>query len=159
MTPCRCPFCVLLTKLAIAVPFPTWPQANRLASEPWMMEYEGEWVQGIREGHGVRSYPNGEAYEGDFTAGVRHGHGRYSFTNKDVYAGEWVDDRRTGHGTYFYANGDVFVGEHHSVIDGPCRGKPLHKPRCIAFHSCSAGAVCQRVPPSGCKLADDCPCM
>lgn len=120
-----------------------------------MMEYEGEWVQGIREGHGVRSYPNGEAYEGDFTAGVRHGHGRYSFTNKDVYAGEWVDDRRTGHGTYFYANGDVFVGERHSVINGPCRGKPSRKPRCAASRICSAGPV-QPVPPSGYKPADDC---
>jgi hypothetical protein len=77
-----------------------------------MLEYEGSWIQGVRQGHGIREYLNGERYEGDFVAGARHGHGRYSFTNGDVYAGEWVDDRRTGHGTYFYSNGDIFVGEH-----------------------------------------------
>ncbi|GAX83590.1 hypothetical protein CEUSTIGMA_g11015.t1 [Chlamydomonas eustigma] len=76
----------------------------------WLLEYEGDWIQGIRQGHGIREYVNGEQYDGDFVAGARHGHGRYSFTNGDVYAGEWVDDRRTGHGTYLYSNGDIFVG-------------------------------------------------
>ena len=76
-----------------------------------MLEYEGEWVQGVRQGHGTREYASGESYEGDFSAGMRHGHGRYAFANTDIYAGEWVDDRRSGHGTYFYANGDVFIGK------------------------------------------------
>ncbi len=76
----------------------------------WAVEYEGDWVQGARQGRGVRDYTSGERYDGDFAGGARHGHGRYSFANGDVYSGEWVDDRRTGHGTYIYANGDVFVG-------------------------------------------------
>eukprot|EP00195_Chlamydomonas_chlamydogama_P011884 CAMPEP_0202890548 /NCGR_PEP_ID=MMETSP1392-20130828/910_1 /ASSEMBLY_ACC=CAM_ASM_000868 /TAXON_ID=225041 /ORGANISM="Chlamydomonas chlamydogama, Strain SAG 11-48b" /LENGTH=466 /DNA_ID=CAMNT_0049574137 /DNA_START=156 /DNA_END=1559 /DNA_ORIENTATION=+ len=74
------------------------------------LQYEGDWVQGIREGKGVRYYPNGETYTGDFVANVRHGYGRYVFENGDVYAGEWTDDRRTGQGTFYYTNGDVFIG-------------------------------------------------
>lgn len=75
------------------------------------LQYEGEWVQGRREGLGTRYYHNNESYSGQFVANIRHGFGRYFFNNGDVYAGEWVDDRRTGRGTYYHANGDIFVGE------------------------------------------------
>ena len=64
------------------------------SNKQWELEYEGEWVQGMRQGRGLRQYSNGEQYEGDFSAGQRHGYGRYTFANGDVYAGEWVDDRR-----------------------------------------------------------------
>lgn len=83
---------------------------NGKANGDWVLEYEGSWIQGIREGEGTKIYPNGEEYHGDFVAGLRHGHGRYKFTSGDCYSGEWVDDQRTGHGTYFYSNGDVHVG-------------------------------------------------
>lgn len=92
--------------------------------QQWVLEYEGEWVQGVRQGRGVRDYASGESYEGDFSAGMRHGQGRYAFANTDVYAGEWVDDRRTGHGTYFYANGDVFIGALSSLAEMKWRATP-----------------------------------
>ena len=87
-----------------------WGKYLVLKNGQYVEEYEGEWMQGVRQGNGMKLYANGESYEGDFVAGLRHGRGRYNFTNGDVYNGEWVDDRRTGHGTYFYANGDVFIG-------------------------------------------------
>lgn len=74
------------------------------------LQYEGEWVQGRKEGLGTRYYHNNESYSGQFVADIRHGFGRYFFSNGDVYAGEWLDNRRTGRGTFFYANGDIFVG-------------------------------------------------
>ncbi len=76
----------------------------------YVLQYEGDWLQGTKEGNGTRYYHNGETYSGDFVANIRHGRGRYFFASGDMYAGEWVDDKRTGHGTYYYVNGDIFTG-------------------------------------------------
>lgn len=85
--------------------------ANTQGPGLFELQYEGEWVQGRREGLGTRYYHNHESYSGQFVANIRHGFGRFFFGNGDVYAGEWVDDRRTGRGTLYYSNGDIFVGE------------------------------------------------
>ena len=29
-------------------------------------KYEGQWVAGYKQGHGVFTWPNGDSYEGDF---------------------------------------------------------------------------------------------
>uniref|UniRef100_A0A7R9V367 MORN repeat-containing protein 3 n=1 Tax=Chlamydomonas euryale TaxID=1486919 RepID=A0A7R9V367_9CHLO len=87
-----------------------WGKFFSAKSGSLTLEYEGSYVQGVREGDGTRYYASGEQYTGDFVAGLRHGHGRFFFDAGNVYAGEWVNDRRTGHGTLFLANGDVFVG-------------------------------------------------
>mmetsp|Transcript_12168 Transcript_12168/g.21804 ORF Transcript_12168/g.21804 Transcript_12168/m.21804 type:complete len:543 (-) Transcript_12168:277-1905(-) len=75
-----------------------------------VLQYEGSWVHGRREGRGTRYYPNGEVYTGDWMANLRHGIGRHEFENGDVYSGEWADDKRTGRGTMYFRNGDIFVG-------------------------------------------------
>ena len=37
--------------------------------------YDGEWVDGKREGRGVYVYKNGNKYVGEFVAGMREGFG------------------------------------------------------------------------------------
>ena len=74
------------------------------------LEYDGEWVQGRREGSGTMYYRSGEWYRGSFLANDRHGSGQYEYRNRDVYVGEWHVGRRRGLGTLYYANGDCYVG-------------------------------------------------
>lgn len=79
---------------------------------PYVVHFDGDWVQGRREGTGRRFYHNGEVYDGSWVSNLRHGRGRYHYANGDVYDGEWVADHRTGYGAYCYKNGDVFVGNY-----------------------------------------------
>ena len=37
--------------------------------------YEGELVEGVRQGQGAIEWSNGDRYDGDFQNGLRHGKG------------------------------------------------------------------------------------
>lgn len=58
----------------------------------YTLQYEGDWVQGRREGEGTRWYLNGESYSGAFVANIRHGQGRYEFVNVSGMASFRSDD-------------------------------------------------------------------
>jgi len=96
---------------------------------------EGEWVDGMLSGKGVKIDASGDCYVGDFLNNVRHGEGIFS-SGGDTYTGSWKEDRRNGHGTlvwrstarycgnfvddyregfgkYTWANGDHYEGEWH----------------------------------------------
>jgi hypothetical protein len=71
---------------------------------------EGE----LRDGklsRGIAIYPNGDRYDGEFLDGRRNGRGVYTSANGDRYEGEWRDDRRNGRGVYNSANGNRYEGE------------------------------------------------
>lgn len=55
-------------------------------------------------GKGTYVFPNG-TYEGDFVNGVCQGHGTMKFNNYDIYEGEWVDGHMEGNGTYKFFDG------------------------------------------------------
>mmetsp|Transcript_41225 Transcript_41225/g.78753 ORF Transcript_41225/g.78753 Transcript_41225/m.78753 type:complete len:442 (+) Transcript_41225:140-1465(+) len=74
------------------------------------LQYEGEWVQGMREGYGTLYYWTGETYHGEMVQNKRHGQGRMEYKCGDVYEGQFRKDRRHGMGSHYYANGDCFVG-------------------------------------------------
>ncbi|DBA90468.1 TPA: hypothetical protein ACH3X1_003733 [Trebouxia sp. C0004] len=76
------------------------------------LQYDGEWVRGMREGCGTCLYYNGETYQGQWISNQRHGQGRMQYSNGDAYEGLWIKDHRNGLAKYFYANGDVFVGRY-----------------------------------------------
>uniref|UniRef100_A0A7S1SKG0 MORN repeat-containing protein 3 n=1 Tax=Tetraselmis chuii TaxID=63592 RepID=A0A7S1SKG0_9CHLO len=76
----------------------------------YRLQYDGEWIQGRREGHGIRYYHTNEVYTGDFVNNERHGYGRMDYRNGDSYEGQWWSGHKRGLGTYYYSNGDFFVG-------------------------------------------------
>uniref|UniRef100_A0A061S1V4 MORN repeat-containing protein 3 n=1 Tax=Tetraselmis sp. GSL018 TaxID=582737 RepID=A0A061S1V4_9CHLO len=80
------------------------------SSRNYRLQYDGEWIQGRREGHGIRYYPTNEVYTGDFVNNERHGYGRMDYGNGSSYEGQWVAGRKRGLGTLYFANGDFFVG-------------------------------------------------
>lgn len=74
--------------------------------------YEGEWVGGVRHGHGTLRYASGDVYTGGWVAGHRHGSGRLTCANGDCYSGGWSQDTKHGSGQYTYASKRmVYTGE------------------------------------------------
>ena len=74
--------------------------------------YDGEFRNDEMTGHGVFTIPDlGTRYEGEFRDGFYSGHGVLTYANGDRYDGEWRDDMENGHGLFTYANGDRYDGE------------------------------------------------
>ncbi|XP_064232511.1 radial spoke head 10 homolog B isoform X2 [Aotus nancymaae] len=63
--------------------------------------YEGEWVQNIKKGWGIRCYKSGNIYEGQWEDNVRHGEGRMRWlTANQEYTGRWERGIQNGFGTH-----------------------------------------------------------
>lgn len=74
--------------------------------------YVGELdAEGLKRGHGMFRYDNGDVYEGQWKHDQRHGEGRLQYLNGDVYQGSWVQDVKEGQGTLHYLNGEVYEGQ------------------------------------------------
>jgi hypothetical protein len=83
-------------------------------------KYDGEWVQGKREGQGVEYWTVGVrtdcTYVGQYVDNKMHGHGVYSYgmhaykNPGAVYEGPFVLSNMEGEGVLRFANGDVFTG-------------------------------------------------
>lgn len=98
--------------------------------------YEGEWENGVKQGHGKMVWGDrGEAYVGWWMNGVPHGFGTYTwashthksqsspqqsqhqttkpdqFPMENRYDGHWENGKRNGSGTFLYSTGAKYVGE------------------------------------------------
>ncbi|KAJ4879626.1 histone H3 K4-specific methyltransferase SET7/9 family protein [Raphanus sativus] len=73
--------------------------------------YEGDWVDGRYEGHGIESWARGSRYKGQYRQGLRHGYGVYRFYTGDCYSGEWFNGQSHGFGVQSCADGSSYVGE------------------------------------------------
>lgn len=73
--------------------------------------YEGDWVDGKYDGHGVETWARGSRYRGQYRQGLRHGFGVYRFYTGDVYAGEWSNGQSHGCGIHTCEDGSRYVGE------------------------------------------------
>nr|XP_032645821.1 radial spoke head 10 homolog B2 isoform X2 [Chelonoidis abingdonii] len=63
--------------------------------------YEGDWVNNIKDGWGIRCYKSGNIYEGQWEKNVRHGEGRMRWlTTNQEYTGQWVNGIQHGYGTH-----------------------------------------------------------
>ena len=73
--------------------------------------YEGDFLDGKREGRGVYRYAsNGEKYDGDYKENEKHGLGRMTYSKAGEYNGFWENGRRHGEGVFNYTNGDIYSG-------------------------------------------------
>ncbi|GAW82471.1 phosphatidylinositol-4-phosphate 5-kinase [Plasmodium gonderi] len=62
-------------------------------------------------GRGILKYATGEEYDGEFVDGKRQGKGKWSDKENNSYEGYWENDRRHGHGIYKTADGFTFEGD------------------------------------------------
>ena len=74
--------------------------------------YDGEFVNGKKEGEGKLIYANGNQYEGTFLGGLPNGKGKLIQTDNDIYEGEWKNGKINGQGIRLHNNGDKYVGNH-----------------------------------------------
>jgi hypothetical protein len=77
-------------------------------------EYRGGFRAGMKHGHGVKSWTNGDRYEGEFAEDRREGRGKYTWGRGpwegQSYEGGYLADQRHGEGIYRFASGDVYKG-------------------------------------------------
>eukprot|EP01041_Mallomonas_annulata_P008486 gene8486-17491_t len=79
--------------------------------EPEGTIYDGEYMYGVRHGHGTLAYLNGDIFEGEFKFGRKNGQGELRFADGSKQSGEYQDDQLHGTGKNEYKNGDIYEGE------------------------------------------------
>ena len=114
--------------------------------------YDGDWVNGKREGigkliitdeynytgpfendyfsgsGGVLCDSKGNIYEGDFENGKFEGYGHYKMSNGDKYIGEFKDGIFNGKGQYNDKDGNLFDGEFkNGKKEGQCSFREMSK--------------------------------
>ena len=80
-------------------------------------EYQGNFVDGSREGSGSLRFPTREAansavrYVGEFRANAPNGRGVMEYRDGARYSGEWVEGKRRGEGKLAHQNGTTVEGQ------------------------------------------------
>uniref|UniRef100_A0A8C3WEL5 Radial spoke head 10 homolog B n=1 Tax=Catagonus wagneri TaxID=51154 RepID=A0A8C3WEL5_9CETA len=75
--------------------------------------YEGDWVQNVKKGWGIRCYKSGNIYEGQWENNVRHGEGRMRWlTRNEEYTGQWENGVQNGFGTHTWFLKRIFYSQY-----------------------------------------------
>ena len=73
------------------------------------IHYEGDMINGKREGYGKENYDNGY-YIGEFKNNKRNGKGKYIWKNGVIYEGEYINGLSEGYGKDIYKDGSYYIG-------------------------------------------------
>ena len=73
--------------------------------------YTGEFVNGIKQGHGVFRWKDGSSHKGRWNDDKRNGYGELISMDDSIYSGNWVADKKNGHGIFKYKSGNEYNGE------------------------------------------------
>ena len=73
--------------------------------------YEGDIVNGKKEGKGILKFSDGTEYEGDFIDDKYEGIGKLSFKNGCIYEGSFQNNSINGKGKYIYTDGKEYNGD------------------------------------------------
>ena len=78
-------------------------------------EYEGDFINDLRDGYGIEKYSDGSVYEGEFKSDLKEGKGKLIIKNKDKdiieYIGQFKSNKINGKGIINWANGKQYYGE------------------------------------------------
>ena len=77
-------------------------------------EYEGDWKNDKREGHGKAKYNTGDVYIGNWKKCKRHGQGTMYIENGDIYEGGWTNGFKDGVGKYIWRDGEIDISRYSS---------------------------------------------
>jgi len=77
-------------------------------------EYMGQWKGDAQHGQGSQRWADGRVYEGEFDAGKFAGQGRMVWSTQKgslIYEGQYREDLKHGHGKFVWADGRTYEGE------------------------------------------------
>jgi len=70
----------------------------------------------IKTEHCVLNLRVGE-YEGDCVNGKRNGFGKLIYKDGSIYEGNWLNEKKNGHGKMIYDNGDIYEGQFENNLE------------------------------------------
>lgn len=76
--------------------------------------YVGQWEADQQHGRGQQKWPDGRVYEGEFKVGQFSGEGKMTWVSQKgflVYEGQYRDDLKHGSGKFTWADGRTYEGE------------------------------------------------
>ncbi len=73
--------------------------------------YQGDLVDGHREGNGTNKWPNGQMYRGEWLANRRHGRGTHTWPDGRTATGQWYKGHLHGRVLVSWPNGASYDGE------------------------------------------------
>ena len=73
--------------------------------------YEGNWSNGWINGYGTYYFRDGNIYQGYFLKAIKTGKGKFYWSDGNRYDGDWLNDERTGKGKFYWSDGNRYEGE------------------------------------------------
>ena len=86
------------------------PNGKGTYTDPDGFNYVGELKNGKLHGRGMLVAPHGDQYVGQYKDGKLHGKGTYTWSNGKRYVGEWKEGKANGQGTLTWPDGREYVG-------------------------------------------------
>lgn len=84
--------------------------------------YDGDWRDDVAVGEGALAHVNGDRYQGQVRDGTPEGRGRKQFANGDTYEGQFVNGIADGEGVHTQKDGSRYTGQFKAGIKSG-RGK------------------------------------
>ena len=86
-------------------------------------KYIGDMKNGLPDGQGSHTFPNGDKYIGEFRNGKKHGYGKMTYASGNIYLGRWEKNKRWGWGKITYTDGYEWKGDWFNDCRMiPCKG-------------------------------------
>ena len=65
-----------------------------------ILSYEGDYLDGMKNGKGKFIWADKSTYEGEFNNNNIHGFGTYHWSDDRTYTGEWINNKMNGQGKF-----------------------------------------------------------
>ena len=75
-------------------------------------KYEGNYINGKKEGKGIYYFHNGNIYDGEHKDSKLEGKGIFYWNNGNRYEGDFRNNKREGKGVMYINNGDRMMGDY-----------------------------------------------
>jgi hypothetical protein len=84
---------------------------GKLFSKDGKLDYEGDWVNGVMEGEGIKYYERG-TYKGQFKNNEENDEkGEFKWPCGSRYIGNWVNGAKNGKGKFIWDDGGYYEGD------------------------------------------------
>lgn len=116
--------------------------------------YEGDFANGLKEGNGMLTFPDGSRYWGEFSMDLFNGQGEFIWNDGNYYKGSFKKGAIHGSGQLKLSNGDKYKGDFsENLFDG--KGKYTWNKKGVVYESYSGGYSEGKKSGVGCYLFEN----